>query len=143
MGKKSSRPYGGISVTSRGIILGLMDEKREADIYSLEEGDIVRICVDYLFDSSDSKDFSTMQLFFNGYRFGKAKFLANYQSGLVEYRCSVNKMRVMEGSRGEAFVILDKINKREKKLKENSRAYRKGQSLMNLIGSLTEPADWY
>lgn len=133
MDKKSSRPYEGISVTSMGLISGRMDGRREADIYSLTKGDLVPICINYLFDSLDPRYFSTVPLFFNGYRFGRAKFLANYQYGLVEYSCSVNKLRVMENCRGEPFVILDKINKRERKLKENSRAYSRSQSLIDLV----------
>ena len=69
MNKKSSRPYEGISVTSKGLISGTMDERREADIHSLTKGDQVRICVNYLLDSPDPIYFSEVQLFFNGYRF--------------------------------------------------------------------------
>jgi len=145
--KKSPRPFEGLSVTSRGFhkLLELtMDDRREADIYSLKPGDMVRIDVAPQFDSNDTKFYSPSSFFFYKYSFGgKISFLANYQSGLTEHTCKIEDIKVMDGGYDGHFAAINIGCRKDKKFEDKgSKAYWKRWGLMKRVWDATPTCDY-
>ena len=121
-----------------------MDDNREADIYSLRPGDMVRIDVDPKFDCSEVKFYSPSSLFFYKYSFGgRVSFLANYHSGLTEHTCKINDMKVMGGGYDGHFAVINIGCRKDKKFEDkSSRAYRKRWGLMQRVWDATPTCDY-